>query len=169
METPVIISIAAFALGVVALLWRMHISTIKRIDKVCHLLSGKYDLLSKKYDFLIEKIDVMNLEMNKKIDAQGLGTNKKIDAQALETNKKIDAQALETNKKIDAQALETNRRIDAIYRLLDSLKDLILAMNGRLSRIEGVLSNRPWEVNSLGGSASFPVTQGQRSMETSRT
>ncbi len=136
METPVIISIAAFALGVVALLWRMHISTIKRIDKIYHLLSGKYDILSKKYDFLIEKIDVMNLE---------------------------------TNKKIDAQALEMNRRIDAIYRLLDSLKDLIVAMNGRLSRIEGVLSNRPWEVNSLGGSASFPVTQGQRSMETSRT
>lgn len=114
----------------------MHISTIKRIDKIYHLLSGKYDILSKKYDILIEKIDVMNLE---------------------------------TNKKIDAQALEMNRRIDAIYRLLDSLKDLIVAMNGRLSRIEGVLSNRPWEVNSLGGSASFPVTQGQRSMETSRT
>ncbi len=129
METPVIVSIAAFALGVVALLWRMHISTIKRIDKIYHLLS-------KKYDFLIEKIDVMNLE---------------------------------TNKKIDAQALETNRRIDAIYRLLDSLKDLIVAMNGRLSRIEDVLSNRTWDVNSLGGSASFPVTQGQRSMETSRT
>ncbi len=158
METPVIISIAAIALGIVALLWRMHISTIKRIDKIYHLLSGKYDLLSKKYDFLIEKIDAQTLE-----------TNKKIDAQTLETNKKIDAQTLETNKKIDAQALEVNRRIDAIYRLLDSLKDLIVAMNGRLSRIEGVLSNRPWEVNSLGGSASFPVTQGQRSMETSRT
>ncbi len=158
MEAPVIISIAAIALGVVALLWRMHISTIKRIDKIYHLLSGKYDLLSKKYDFLIEKIDVMNLETHKKIDAQGLGTHKK-----------IDAQGIEMRKKIDAQTVELNRRIDAIYSLLDSLKDLIVAMNGRLSRIEGVISNRPWEVNSLGGSASFPVTQGQRSMETSRT
>ncbi len=118
METPMIISIAAIASGIVALLWRMHISTIKRIDSVYHLLKDKYDHLS---------------------------------------------------EKIDAQGLEMNRRIDAIYRLLDSLKDLIVAMNGRLSRIEGVLSNRSWEVNSLGGSASFPVTQGQRSMETSCT
>ena len=117
MGTPVIISIAAIALGIVALLWRMHTSTIKRIDRVYYLLKDKYDHLS---------------------------------------------------EKIDAQCLEMNREIDAIYRLLDSLKDLIAAVNGRLSRIEGMLSNRPWEVNSLGGSASFPVMHGQRSMDTSR-